>query len=86
MQIAGVCYLTNSFARLLAPPFADRIFPAILAPAFPATFAGTSGIASSRRVTMWLHRRARLQLILAVHDDLIAFGNTFGNQGNIALI
>jgi hypothetical protein len=39
MQIAGLCYLTNSFARLLAPPFADRIFPAILAPAFIAEFS-----------------------------------------------
>ncbi len=34
MQIAGVCYLTNSFALILAPAFADRIFPAILVPAF----------------------------------------------------
>jgi len=34
MQIAGVCYLTNSFALLLAPTFANMIFPAILVPAF----------------------------------------------------
>ena len=34
MQIAGLSYLTNSFALLLAPNFADRIFPAILVPAF----------------------------------------------------
>jgi hypothetical protein len=34
MEIAGLCYLTNSFALLLAPTFADRIFPAILIPAF----------------------------------------------------
>lgn len=34
MQIAGLCYLTNSFALLLAPDFANRIFPAILLPAF----------------------------------------------------
>ncbi len=34
MQIAGLCYLTNSFALLLAPTFADMIFPAILVPAF----------------------------------------------------
>jgi hypothetical protein len=33
-QIAGLCYLTNSFALLVAPHFADRIFPAILVPAF----------------------------------------------------
>jgi hypothetical protein len=34
MQIAGLSYLTNSFALLLAPNFANRIFPAILVPAF----------------------------------------------------
>lgn len=34
MQIAGLCYLTNSFALLLAPAFANRIFPAILVPSF----------------------------------------------------
>ena len=34
LQIAGLCYLINSFAQLEAPDFADRIFPAILAPAF----------------------------------------------------
>lgn len=34
MQIAGVCYLTNSFALILSPAFADKLFPAILVPAF----------------------------------------------------
>jgi hypothetical protein len=34
LQLAGWCYLTNSFALFLAPKFADMIFPAILAPAF----------------------------------------------------
>lgn len=34
MQIAGLCYLTNSFALILDPSFANRIFPAILIPAF----------------------------------------------------
>jgi hypothetical protein len=34
MQIAGVCYLTNSFALILAPALANRLFPAILLPAF----------------------------------------------------
>ncbi len=34
MQIAGVCYLTNSFALTLSPTVANRLFPAILAPAF----------------------------------------------------
>lgn len=34
IQIAGLCYLTNSFALLLAPKFAHIIFPIILVPAF----------------------------------------------------
>jgi hypothetical protein len=34
MQIAGLCYLTNSFALLLAPTIANRLFPAVLVPAF----------------------------------------------------
>lgn len=36
MQVAGLCYLTNSTALLLAPGFAAMIFPAILVPAFIA--------------------------------------------------
>jgi hypothetical protein len=34
MQIAGMCYLTNSFALILSPAVATRLFPAILLPAF----------------------------------------------------
>ncbi len=34
IQIAGLCYLTNSFSLILAPKFAYTIFPAILIPAF----------------------------------------------------
>jgi hypothetical protein len=34
MQVAGVCYLTDSFALILSPALADRLFPAILVPAF----------------------------------------------------
>jgi hypothetical protein len=33
MQIAGVCYLINSFAQILSPPLSSRLFPAILLPA-----------------------------------------------------
>ncbi len=33
MQIAGLCYLINSFARILSPSLAGMLFPAILAPA-----------------------------------------------------
>lgn len=34
MQIAGVCYLTNSFALILSPAAANLLYPAILVPAF----------------------------------------------------
>ena len=34
MQIAGLCYLINSFALILVPAFADIISPAILIPSF----------------------------------------------------
>jgi Domain of unknown function (DUF4386) len=36
MPLAGLCYLTNSFALLLAPAVAAKLFPAILLPAFVA--------------------------------------------------
>jgi hypothetical protein len=36
IQIAGVCYLVNSFALLLAPALAEALFPAILLPSFVA--------------------------------------------------
>ncbi len=36
IQVAGICYLTNSFALFLAPTVADHIFPAILIPSFVA--------------------------------------------------
>jgi hypothetical protein len=34
MQIAGLSYLINSFALVLSPSFANRLYPAILIPAF----------------------------------------------------
>ena len=36
MQIAGVCYLTNSFALILAPKVASTLFPAIMLPCLVA--------------------------------------------------
>jgi Domain of unknown function (DUF4386) len=36
MQIAGVCYVVNSFALLLSPPLSSVLFPAIVLPAFVA--------------------------------------------------
>ena len=34
MQLAGVCYLVNSFAMILYPPLQDMLFPAVLLPCF----------------------------------------------------
>jgi hypothetical protein len=34
MQLAGLCYLVNSFALILSPSLANRLYPAILLPAF----------------------------------------------------
>jgi hypothetical protein len=36
MQIAGLCYLINSFSMILAPGLANKLFPIILLPAFIA--------------------------------------------------
>ena len=36
MQVAGVCYVVNSFAVLLSPPLSSRLFPAILMPSLIA--------------------------------------------------
>lgn len=36
MQIAGLCYVINSFALLLYPPIGTRLFPFILLPPFVA--------------------------------------------------
>lgn len=36
MQVAGVCYIFNTFALLLAPDFAGQLFPFILMPCFIA--------------------------------------------------
>ena len=36
MEIAGICYVINSFALLLSPPLASRLFPMILMPSLIA--------------------------------------------------
>lgn len=36
MQVAGACYVINSFALLLWPPLSSRLFPAILLPSLIA--------------------------------------------------
>lgn len=44
LAIAGICYLTNSFAAFLAPALKSRIYPMVLAPAGLAEWA----------LTLWL--------------------------------
>ncbi|HZP67419.1 MAG TPA: DUF4386 domain-containing protein [Rudaea sp.] len=39
LQIAGICYLVNSFALILAPDIEGMLFPAILMPCFVAESA-----------------------------------------------
>lgn len=39
MQLAGACYLVNTFAIILSPTLAQALFPAILLPAFIAESA-----------------------------------------------
>jgi hypothetical protein len=63
IQVAGVSYLTNSFALLLAPAFASKIFPAILAPAFIAELALSLWlIVKGVNVPRW-NERVRLGLV-----------------------
>ena len=42
MQVAGACYLVNSFALILSPPLAARLFPLVLLPPFLAELAFAS--------------------------------------------
>jgi Domain of unknown function (DUF4386) len=58
MQMAGLSYLTNSFALLVAPNVANRIFPAILAPAFVGEASLCLWlIAKGVNVEQWNHRQ-----------------------------
>jgi hypothetical protein len=59
MQIAGLSYLTNSFALILAPDLANRIFPAILVPAFVGEASLCLWLIARRvNVEKWNERRA----------------------------
>lgn len=54
---AGVCYLVNSFAQILSPPLAEKLFPYILIPAFlgelgTALWLTVKGL----NVTLWNQR------------------------------
>jgi hypothetical protein len=44
LVIAGACYLTNSFANFISPPFAHQLFPYILLP----------GLAAEGALALWL--------------------------------
>ena len=46
MQIAGACYVVNSFALLLSPPLSSRLFPAILIPSLIAELSLVCGFSS----------------------------------------
>jgi hypothetical protein len=61
LSLAGACYLINSFASLLALPFAGRLYPWILLPALPAE----GGLAlwlliAGVNVTRWKEQAGRL--------------------------
>jgi hypothetical protein len=54
MQVAGACYIVNSFALILSPPLAARLFPLILLPPFLAELAFASWLlVKGVDVTKW---------------------------------
>jgi hypothetical protein len=64
MQIAGLCYLTNSFALIIAPAFADRLFPAILVPSFIAELSLCLWLlVKGVNVTKWEEQVSSLKLL-----------------------
>jgi len=57
MQLAGVCYLTNSFALILVPTLAQRLFPFVLLPPFVAELSMAMWLlAKGVNVTVWTER------------------------------
>jgi len=57
MQIAGTCYLVNSFALILAPALASHLFPAILLPPFVAELSmATWLLVKGVDLTRWRER------------------------------
>lgn len=62
MQIAGLCYLTNSFALLIAPEFEKIIFPGIMAPIVIGELSLCLWlIIKGVKVTVWLEKAGNLQ-------------------------
>ena len=63
MGIAGLCYLTQSVALLLAPHFADAIFPAIMLPCFIAELSFSLWlILRGVDVSRWREKASALQI------------------------
>lgn len=63
MAVAGGCYLFNSFAGFLDPPFAAKLFPAILVPCAIAEFS----------LALWLLvRGVNVQKWNALHEARLA--------------
>ena len=65
MQIAGICYLTNSFALILVPKFASMLFPMILVPSFLAELSFALWlIVKGVNVTKWKEKATVLRMSL----------------------
>jgi hypothetical protein len=63
IQIAGLCYLTNSFGLLLVPKFANIIFPAIMMPCFVAELSFCLWlIVKGVNVTRWEEKANTLRI------------------------
>ena len=61
MQIAGSCYLVNSFAMIIAPKVANALFPAILLPAFIAELSFCLWLlVKGVNITKWNNQRTNL--------------------------
>lgn len=65
LQVAGVCYLANSFALILVPELAGKLFPVILLPPFVAELSlGLWLLIKGVNLPVW-EQKARRPLSLA---------------------
>lgn len=68
MAIAGICYLINSFALILSPSVADRLYPTILIPSFLGELSFCLWLLiMGVNVRRWKERLAGGRLALAAH-------------------
>lgn len=64
LQLAGVCYLTNSFALILVPELAGKLFPVILLPPFVAELSlGLWLLIKGVNLPVWEQKAAEAQRI-----------------------